>query len=42
VLLALLITSTVAAATVQHRGDQLLDRAGSAPTGQTATHHRHR
>jgi hypothetical protein len=41
VLLALLITSTVAAATVQHRGDQLLDRAGSAPTSQTPTHHRH-
>jgi hypothetical protein len=29
VLLTLLITCTVAAATVQHRGDQLLDRAGT-------------
>ena len=37
VLLALLITCTVAAATVQHRGDQLLDRAGAAPTAE----HRH-
>jgi hypothetical protein len=39
VLLALLTTCTVAAATVQHRGDQLLDRAGAAPTGEPPIHH---
>jgi hypothetical protein len=41
VLLALLITSTVAAATVQHRGDQLLDRAGAVPNSQPTHHHKH-
>ena len=41
VLLALLITSTVASATVQHRGDQLLDRAGAVPNSQPTQHHKH-
>ena len=36
VLLVLLIASTVAAGTVQHRGDQLLDQAGTTPT---VSHH---
>jgi hypothetical protein len=36
VLLALLIASTVAAGTVQHRGDQLLDQAGTTPA---VSHH---
>jgi hypothetical protein len=40
VLLAVLITSTVAAATVQHRGDQLLDRAGAVPNSQPTHHHK--
>jgi hypothetical protein len=41
VLLALLTTCTVASATVQHRGDQMLHRAGAAPTGEPPAHYHH-